>query len=158
MTCLGPERAVDAGAIAAVLNAAFANGGEPVAEAALVDQLRRDGDLDLSLVAVGDDSRIVGHAALSPLDAPVPALALAPVAVEPGHQGRGIGSALVRAALAARPGHTVVVLGEPRFYGRFGFRPVAWDCPYAGPFLQATGPHTPDHARIAYAPAFSALG
>ena len=116
MTCLGPERAVDAGAIAAVLNAAFANGGEPGAEAALVDQLRRDGDLDLSLVAVGDDGGIVGHVALSPLAAPFPALALAPVAVEPGHQGRGIGSALVRAALAARPGHTVVVLGEPRSY------------------------------------------
>ena len=158
MTGLRPERAVDAGAIAAVLNAAFANGGEPVAEAALVDQLRRDGDLDLSLVAVGDDSRIVGHAALSPLAATFPALALAPVAVEPGHQGRGIGSALVRAALATRPGHTVVVLGEPRFYSRFGFRPVGWDCPYAGPFLQATGPHMPDHARIAYAPAFAALG
>ena len=83
MTGLRPERAVDAGAIAAVLNAAFANGGEPVAEAVLVDQLRRDGDLDLSLVAVNDDGGIVGHVALSPLAATFPALALAPAAWRP---------------------------------------------------------------------------
>jgi predicted N-acetyltransferase YhbS len=54
-----------------------------------------------------------------------PALALAPVAVTPAHQGRGIGSALVRATLAAAdPALPVFVIGAPGFYQRFGFEPA----------------------------------
>jgi putative acetyltransferase len=52
-------------------------------------------------------------------------LTLTPLAVEPDHQRRGIGSALVRAALhaAERLSEPLVVLeGSPRFYGRLGFR------------------------------------
>ena len=56
-----------------------------------------------------------------------PALALAPMAVPPALQNRGIGSALVRRGLedARELGHRVViVLGHPRYYPRFGFRPA----------------------------------
>lgn len=153
MTHTRLEAPGDAAAISDLLTRAF----DGPAEAGLVDQLRRDGDLDLSLVAV-EDGRIVGHIALSPLDAGFPALALAPLAVTPERQRAGIGKALIAAAFAARPGHTIVVLGDPGYYARAGFRPVGWDCPYAGPYLQAAGPHMPARATIAYAPAFAALG
>lgn len=151
---LREESPLDIGTIAALNDAAF--GGTD--ESALVARLRRDGDLDLSLVAEdGDAGRIVGHLALSPLRAPFPALALAPLAVAPDRQRRGIGSALVRAALARRPNATIVVLGDPAYYARFGFRPVAWDSPYAGPHLQAAGPFLPPQASILHAPAFAAM-
>ncbi|WP_136652458.1 GNAT family N-acetyltransferase [Paracoccus aeridis] len=153
MTRIRPETPGDTAAISDLLIRAF----DGPAEARLVDQLRRDGDLDLSLVAV-EDGRIVGSIVLSPLRAPFPARALAPVAVAPDRQRAGIGTALIAAAFAARPGHTIVVLGDPAYYARSGFRPVGWDCAYAGPFLQAAGPHMPERATIAYAPAFGALG
>lgn len=63
----------------------------------------------------------------APTGAGCPALALAPMAVRPEFQRRGIGSALVRAGLdsARSLGHRVViVLGHPRYYPRFGFRPA----------------------------------
>ena len=59
--------------------------------------------------------------------APCNALGLAPAAVLPGWQRRGIGSRLVRAGLAAcgeTPYGLVVVLGAPQFYGCFGFKPA----------------------------------
>jgi hypothetical protein len=55
------------------------------------------------------------------------ALALAPMAVLPAWQRRGIGSALIHRGLAdARElGHKVViVLGHPGYYPRFGFQPA----------------------------------
>jgi putative acetyltransferase len=51
-------------------------------------------------------------------------LSLAPVAVRPGHQRLGIGSALVEAGIEAcrkLPYTSMVVLGHPDFYPRFGF-------------------------------------
>jgi putative acetyltransferase len=78
------------------------------------------------------DFRILGHAVLTEVtlepDSAAKGLGLAPVAVLPDHQGMGIGSALVRAALdEARHSGAVfaVVLGEPAYYRRFGFRPAA---------------------------------
>ena len=147
-----PERTADWAAIGDLLRAAF-GGGE---EAALVAALRRDGDLDLSLVA-HHQGTILGHVALSPVAAPFPALALAPVAILPAMQKRGLGGALIRAAQALRPDHTIIVLGDPAYYGRFGFRPVDWDSPYAGPYLQAMGPHLPARATIRHAPAFAGV-
>ncbi|MEJ1202147.1 MULTISPECIES: N-acetyltransferase [unclassified Streptomyces] len=97
-------------------------------EAALVDALRADPEAwidGLSLVAVGDDDRPVGHALLTRCHiGDSPALCLAPVAVRPDRQKGGAGAAAVRAALAAaeRLGeHHVVVLGHPEYYPRFGF-------------------------------------
>ncbi|MFC0200474.1 GNAT family N-acetyltransferase [Paracoccus rhizosphaerae] len=84
------------------------------AEARLVRDLRADGDLAYSVVAHAQGT-IIGYAALSPLVADCPAFALAPVAVHPAVQGRGLGRALVAAALRAAGDHAVVVLGDPRF-------------------------------------------
>lgn len=57
-------------------------------------------------------------------EGPVPALALAPVAVVPDRQSRGIGSALITEGLTRcqRRGHCIViVIGHPRYYTRFAF-------------------------------------
>ena len=134
-----PEEPGDEASVRAVHQQAF--GG--AAEAQLVDQLRRDRDLVLSLVAATNG--VVGHAAFSRLhvsDASLRAVALAPVAVVPSYQGQGIGSALVqegleRLRLAGE--HVVLVLGEPAFYGRFDFSSEAasrFSTPYDGPYMQ----------------------
>jgi putative acetyltransferase len=113
----GPQ---DAPAIAALLRAAFPS----PAEADLVAALRRDGDAVVELVAAADDA-VRGHVLFSPMTVGGrPALALAPLAVAPAAQRRGIGAALVRAGLAAavaRPEEWCLVLGAPAYYGRFGF-------------------------------------
>ena len=98
-------------------------------EADLVDALRAAGALRISLVA-DEEGIVVGHVGFSPVvirdgASTINALGLAPMAVLPGWQRRGIGSRLVRAGLAAcgeTPYGLVFVLGAPRFYGRFGFK------------------------------------
>lgn len=81
----------------------------------------------LSLVAATCTGEVVGHAVCTRAHvADHPALALGPVAVVPDLQGRGVGSALLHALLAAAEAYDeplVGVLGEPAFYGRFGFVP-----------------------------------
>src|ERR1035441_10146144 len=97
-------------------------------EAQLVDRLRSDGAVIVSLVAV-EDCDIVGHILFSDLlietdQAVLHAVSLAPMAVAPKFQRRGIGSALVRHGLAVcleRGKSVVVVLGHPEYYPRFGF-------------------------------------
>ena len=109
---------------------AFGDHGPVVAD--LVDTLRetitpKDG---LSLV-VGHDGQIIGHVMFtrSLLDAPrrlVEVHVLSPLAVLPGYQKRGIGSALVRKglkALAQRAVPLVFLEGDPGYYSRFGFVP-----------------------------------
>jgi len=121
-----PERESDAAAVYRLVAAAF----ERDDEARLVDLLRAAADPYLALVAE-DGERIVGHIAFSPItidgDGPA-AMGLAPVAVEPGAQNRGIGGTLVRAGLKAcaeRGVGLVFVLGHREYYPRFGFRPAA---------------------------------
>lgn len=97
-------------------------------EARLVDRLRNDGLVIVFLVAV-QDGEIVGHILFSELaiDAEgraVRAVSLAPMAVSPKFQRRGIGSALVQRGLelCRERGRTiVVVVGHPGYYPRFGF-------------------------------------
>lgn len=152
MPRLRAEMAHDRAAVSELLACAF----DGPAEARLVEALRADDDLALSLVAEAEGT-VIGHVALSPLKAEGPALALAPLAVHPAVQSRGIGEALTRAALAAFDDHTIVVLGDPAYYGRFGFAPADLDSPYAGPHLMALGPELPAGSRIAHAPAFAGL-
>ncbi len=118
------ERPGDETAIREIHHRAF----DRVDEAALVDRLREEGQVVLSLVALVDD-QIVGHVLFCPVtihtaQGPVPALALAPLAVLPQWQSMGIGAQLVRDGLldVTNLGHRIVtVLGEPAFYGRCGF-------------------------------------
>lgn len=121
-----PETAADAEAVRAVNALAFGR----AAEADLVDALRQDGLAAISLVGcVGNE--VVGHILFSPVafEPQVDGLRVAglgPMAVRPDRQREGIGSALVRAGLAAcrEAGFdAVVVLGHPAYYPRFGFRP-----------------------------------
>ena len=120
-----PERPGDAEAIHAVHAAAFPGPDE----ARLVDALRAAGRLSLSLVAEADDGHVIGHVAFSPVsvDGASDGLGLAPLAVAPARQRRGVGHLLVTEGLAAaeRAGAGfVVVLGDPDYYGRFGFNPA----------------------------------
>ncbi len=125
-----PERPEDYPNIAAVIRDAF--GQED--EARLVERLRNDADYDpdLALVAI-DGDELVGHVCFSGVqilrdDERTNALALAPLAVRTDMQRRNIGSTLVRRGLEAckRKGHgVIIVLGEPAFYGRFGFFPAS---------------------------------
>jgi putative acetyltransferase len=141
------------------------------AEADLVEQLVRDGDAVISMVAV-EHGGIVGHILLSRMDVEADgrrlnAVGLAPVSVIPDLQRRGIGSALIVAAIAeARTARSdiIFVLGDTRFYRKFGFdaataRPFA--SPYAGPHFQALlmNPAMPpvEAGAASYPQAFDAL-
>ena len=119
------ETSDDHARVHAVQEAAFGRRGE----ADLVAALRASVQPQLSLVAeLG--SELVGHVFFSPVTigaresgAPA-AAALAPIGVLPAHQGRGVGSALVRQGLAdcAEIGFVAVFLvGNPAYYARFGF-------------------------------------
>jgi len=89
---------------------------------------------ELSLVALEDNNRIVGHILFSPVtiessenSESVEALALAPMAVLPERQNSGIGTMLVRQGLEVcrKLGYTIViVVGHPEYYPRFGFKPA----------------------------------
>ena len=122
-----PERSADVPAIRTVNERAF---GQPD-EAALVDAIRARGVRSISLVAV-DGGRLVGHILFTPATIRVAdrvheAVGLAPLAVDPGHQRRGIGSRLVARGLdrCRESGYRIaVVLGHPAYYPRFGFVPT----------------------------------
>ena len=112
-----PERDSDLEQIRRVNLKAF----DGAIEAALVDALRSGGYLHSSLVAE-HESRVVGHCALSWGEVGGQAvLVLAPVAVLPSDQGRGVGARLVRKILEDAGETPVTVLGDPAYYGRFGF-------------------------------------
>lgn len=124
MSIIRPEHPDDAAAIFAVHRAAFPTEDE----ARLVDALRVAGHAAISLVAEAE-GQVVGHIVFSPVSvvgaADKRGLGLAPVAVVPGHQRCGIGSALIREGLSSccQAGYDfVVVLGHPEYYSRFGFR------------------------------------
>lgn len=122
---LRPETATDAPAISALVTAAFATAAHADGnEAEIVEALRAADALLLSLVADADGV-LLGHIAASSVTVGgAPGWAcIAPVSVAPEAQGRGVGAALMRAALEAlRAGGAggVVILGDPAYYTRFG--------------------------------------
>lgn len=97
------------------------------AEARLVDLLRDASRLAVSLVAE-EGGELVAHVAFSPVTAgnAKPGAGLAPVAVLESHRRRGVADNLIRAGLALcrREYGWSVVLGEPKYYSRFGYRPA----------------------------------
>lgn len=160
-----PETIADFDAIRHVNRLAFGQ----VAEGRLVDELRDAGFVRLSLVAEVE-RQVVGHILFSDLPivtakGRVDSLALAPMAVLPGWQRRGVGSALVREGLrlCQAQGHqSAVVLGHPEFYPRFGFSAALAErlaCSfYAGPALMAVelavGSLTGVSGQLNYPPPF----
>ena len=159
------EQAADHAAVNALVERAFGQADE----ARLVAALRADGDVVCSMVAV-EHGVTVGHILFSRLNVETPlgdypAVALAPLAVDPAHQRSGTGSTLVREAHEhlASSGETLsFVVGDPAYYSRFGYdaaRAAGFDCEYAGPYLQALAfSPAPAKGRLRYAPAFSRIG
>ncbi len=130
ITIRAEETASDRAGVALVNIRAFGRDNE----ARLVRAIRGSNYFipELSLVAVAG-SAIVGHILFSAIHIQGDdggehrALALAPMAVDPGYQRNGIGGRLIDAGLArARAlGHgAVIVLGHPEYYPRFGFQPA----------------------------------
>jgi len=95
----------------------------------IVKALRDAGVLTLSLVAE-QEGEVVGHVAVSPVeisDVKQGWYGLGPISVTPGLQGQGIGSGLMQAAITELKKLNAagcVLLGEPDYYGRFGFKAV----------------------------------
>jgi predicted N-acetyltransferase YhbS len=157
------EEPGDIAAIYALTKAAFApmpfsDGDEPD----LINALRADGDLTLSLVAEKYGA-IMGHIAFSPVtisDGTADWYGLGPVSAAPDVQRKGIGSALIKEGIAQMRGKGakgIVLLGSNEYYPRFGFeaRP---QLTYPGPppeffqslLLEGEWPE----GEVKYAPAF----
>ncbi len=120
------EKEGDQDSVRAVNTSAF----DTSSEADLVDALRQLAQPVVSLVAE-ENGEVVAHIMFSPVSLSghptVKVMGLAPMAVLPVHQRKGIGSALVRAGLdqCKKLGFdAVVVLGHPEYYPRFGFSPA----------------------------------
>ena len=123
---------------------------------------------ELSFTALSDRA-VVGHVTASRATvADDPVVAVGPIGVLPDQQGRGIGSALMNASIAAAEAADVpllVLLGAPEYYGRFGFRParelgVLSPEPEWGDAFQARPLSAYDESvagRFRYASAFSSL-
>ena len=154
-------------AITEVLTTAF----EQQNEANLVEQLRTNNALVIERIAEINDV-IVGYVAFSQVTSK-PAtdgllLGLAPVGVAPDHQHKGVGRALVEDGLRAcrqMDPKSVIVLGDPGYYARFGFKPasrygVSWAHADAGDAFQLIhmGKHNHEPPRkIHFHPAFDAV-
>lgn len=137
------------------------------AEAGLVDALAAAGDIVVELIAE-DEGQVVGHILFSRISVKggvgeFAAVALAPLAVEPSFHGTGIGGALVRGGHARlrEAGEALsVVLGDPAYYGRFGYtraRAAGFESAYQCDALQALAwGRAPETGRLVYPSAFTA--
>ena len=165
-----PARGPDVPAIDSLLRASVATDDE----AGLVRDLCVAGEMVLMMVAADDGGAIVGTVAFSRMEVrvagqPVPAVALAPLAVASAHRREGVAEALVQAGLDRLEEEGVVlcfVLGTAGFYARFGFDADyarGFESPYAGDQLLAMplqGGLMPCGVRgiAAHAPPFAQIG
>lgn len=122
------ETQADVERIAAITEAAFADHPHSShTEQFIIEELRAAGVLTLSLVAESGGV-VVGHIAFSPVTFPDNSAGwygMGPVSVAPEHQRQGIGTALVLEGLERLRNLNArgcVLVGDPRFYERFGFR------------------------------------
>ena len=173
MLVIEPETAADAGEIRLVVARAFEHEPE-VAD--LVEAIRASPEYrpDLALVA-RTDTQVAGFVMISGaalLDGATrhAVHTLSPLAVDPDRQRAGIGSALVRAALAAADGAgigMVILEGSPRYYGRLGFRFAGeygisidlpdWAPPEAAQVYPLSGYDPAIRGHVVYPPAFTEL-
>lgn len=100
----------------------YSDGSEPF----IIDALRKDGDLSLSLV-MEKEHILIGHIAFSPIkirDQHLNWYGLGPVSIAPEHQKQGYGSQLIRQGLKeikALGALGCALIGNPDYYKRFGF-------------------------------------
>lgn len=122
-----PEAPGDEATIFALTEAAFKE--MPFSEGDeqhVINRLRADSDLTLSLVAE-DAERIVGHIAFSPVtitDGAQNWYGLGPVSVWPELHHQGVGGALIKRGIVdmkAQGAKGIVLLGSNIYYPRFGF-------------------------------------
>lgn len=165
-----PEQSTDVEAIRAVVAAAF---NSPV-EARLVEAMRASNEYVPELALVAEDGgRVVGHVMVSHCslvdgDSSRTVCTLSPLAVAPDVQSTGIGSALVREVVrrADERGEPLVVLeGNPKYYGRFGFEHAAplgirielpdWAPSEAGQVIRLRNYDPSMRGTIAYSSAFA---
>ena len=127
------ERPGDQTAIYEVTRVAF----EPMPysdgnEQELVDLLRENGALTISLVATRRDE-VVGHVAFSPADSQTPGwYSLGPVSVLPELQRQGIGRKLIGEGLdrlRSLGAVGCILVGDPRYYSQVGFQPAPESAP-----------------------------
>lgn len=158
------EQPGDTGRITEIHYAAFKDhpmhvpGAEPT-EQRIVEVLRESNALSLSLLAE-KDAQSVGHIAYSPAivgQSDSGWFLLGPVGVLPEHQGRGIGSALIRESLRQlrdSGAAGVVLVGDPAFYERFGFKTMEGvsypDVPDQFVMALSLSGHKPQGAIIAH--------
>ena len=122
-----PETIEDIEAIFSLTTEAFKSKSfSDGSESGIIDKLRSDGDLKLSLVAV-DQSEVVGHAAFSPVtieNVDDNWFGLGPISVLPNRQRTGIGTRLINEGfrlLKKQKAKGIVLVGDPDYYGKFGF-------------------------------------
>lgn len=161
------ERPSDHAAIRAVTLAAFASVPQSrQTEAAIVEALRQSGSLTISLVAV-DGEQVIGHIAISPVTIEDRDdrdwYGGGPLAVHPDYQRRGVGTSLIRAAqqrLTDLGACGCVLVGDPAYYQRFGFRShpglTMAHVPPANLLAVALGTAEVPSGRVTFAPAFDA--
>lgn len=126
------EAPADAAAVLDLIDAAFPtpDGAQRAIEVGLVEELRADGDVIDDLTFVAElDGRVVGQVLCSRGTlGGRPSVGLGPIAVEPEHQQSGIGAALMASVIATAESlgePVIVLLGDPGYYGHFGFGPGA---------------------------------
>ncbi len=122
------EEITDIEAIEKLTKAAFQNAEHSShTEHFIVNSLRTQGQLTISLVAIEDGS-IIGHVAISPVEmssGEIGWYGLGPISVHPDKQGCGIGSLLMNKSLKKLKhlgAQGCVLLGKPSYYSRFGFK------------------------------------